>query len=366
MRVALVHDWLNGMRGGEKVLEAVAEIFPDAEIFTLLCDPSRLSPELRKRKIHTSFVQRLPGRQRHYRLYLPLFPRAIERFDLRGFDLVISTSHAVAKGVIPPPGTPHLCYCFTPMRYAWFLPEDYFGRNPVKRVLLAPFLAYLRRWDRRSSERVSRFLAISRTVARRIERAYERPAEVLYPPVDDEFYSPGDNRGEYFLVVSALVPYKRVDLAIAAFNRLKLPLLIVGSGPEQERLARLAGDGVELLGWRSDAEIRRLYRGCRALVFPGIEDFGIVPLEAMACGRPVIGLGRGGLTETVIPPENSEGEKPTGLFFREQTPDALTEAVREFIARERQFDPRAARERAEAFGRNRFLASFREAVSDLV
>jgi len=243
MKIALVHDWLNGMRGGEKVLEALCELYPEAEIFTLLLEEQKISPRIRGMTIHTSFIQRLPLARRHYRNYLPFFPRAIESFDLSGFDLVISTSHAVAKGCRPPVGALSLCYCFTPMRYLWFFYEDYFGAGLGKRLLLQPLFAYLRRWDLRSSERVDRFLAISKTVAGRIARVYNREAGIIYPPVDTDFFVPGSPSGDYFLIVSALVPYKRIGLAIDAFNRLEIPLKIVGTGPEARRLrARAEGD----------------------------------------------------------------------------------------------------------------------------
>ncbi len=362
MKVALVHDWLTGMRGGEKVLEVFCEIFPQAEIFTLLCRPEKLSARIRGMKIRTSFIQKLPLASDRYRHYLPLFPRAVESFDLAGFDLVISCSHAVAKGARAPAGVPHLCYCFTPMRYAWFLAEDYFGKNPLKQALLRPFLAGLRRWDLETARGVGRFIAISETVAARIAEIYGRAAEVIHPPVDADFYTPGGERGDYFLVVSALVPYKRVETALEAFKRLGLPLKVAGGGPLEGRLRRLSGGKIEILGWRTNEQLRELYRGCRALVFPGLEDFGIVPLEAMACGRPVIALGRGGLTETVIAPEDPAGRKPTGLFFPEPTPESLAASVRRFGESEEIFRPGAARARAEEFGRGIFTARIREAL----
>ncbi len=362
MKIALVHDWLNGMRGGEKVLEALCELYPSAEIFTLLLEEEKVSPRIRGMTIHTSFIQRLPLSRRHYRHYLPLFPRAIESFDLSGFDLVISTSHAVAKGCRPPTGARSICYCFTPMRYLWFFSRDYFGSGPLRKLLLKPVFAYLRRWDLRSAARVGRFLAISKTVADRIDRVYNREAGVIYPPVDTEFFTPGSPEGDYFLIVSALVPYKRIGLAIEAFRRLRLPLKIAGTGPDSGRLRKLAGEGIEFPGWVDDGELRELYRNCRALIFPGLEDFGIVPLEAQACGRPVIGFGQGGLAETTVPWPSAPGRPPTGVFFAEPTPESLAGAVRLFLDREADFDPREIRDHARRFGREIFKEKFAAAV----
>ncbi len=363
MKIALVHDWLNGMRGGEKVLEALCELYPEAEIFTLLLEEEKISARIRGMTIHTSFIQRLPLARRHYRNYLPLFPRAIESFDLTGFDLVISTSHAVAKGCRPDPSARSVCYCFTPMRYLWFFYRDYFGPGLGKKLLLKPIFAYLRRWDLSSSRRVGRFLAISKTVAARIARVYNREAGVIYPPVDIDYFTPGSPSGDYFLVVSALVPYKKIALAIDACNRLGLPLKVAGAGPEARNLRERAGEGIEFLGWVDDRELRELYRNCRALIFPGLEDFGIVPLEAQACGRPVIGFGEGGLAETTIPWPGSGEARPTGIFFSEPTADSLIAALRLFIEKEGEFDPRAIREHATAFGREVFKEKFRAAVA---
>lgn len=359
MNVALVHDWLNGMRGGEKILEVLCEIFPDATIHTLLCDRSRLSPTIGRMEIRVSPLQWFPLRRTHYRYYLPIFPWLIERFDLRGFDLVVSTSHCVAKGAKAPRGIPSICYCLTPMRYVWYFAGEYFGRWGWKRALLTPAFAYLKRWDVSSASRVGRWLAISRHVAARIEKIYGARADVLYPPVDASFFTPGGGVGDYYLIVSALVPYKRLDIAVRAFNELRLPLNIVGEGPERRRLESIAGPKVRFLGWLADERVRELYRGCRAFVFPGEEDFGITPLEAQACGRPVIAYGKGGALETVR-------DGVTGIFFHEQSPEALAEAVeRASIAF---FDPRAMRENAQRFGRPIFkesLAAYLEkAVAD--
>jgi glycosyltransferase involved in cell wall biosynthesis len=350
-RVALVHDWLTGMRGGERCLEVFAELFPDADLYTLLHVPGSVSPTIERRRIVTSFIQRLPQAERRYRHYLPLFPAAVRAFDLRGYDLVLSSSHAVAKGVRVPAGALHVCYCFTPMRYVWDLYDDYFGPRSglAARLVMPPVAAWLRRWDRRTAAGVHHFVAISRFVADRIRRAYGREADVIYPPVDVSRFRVDETPGQFYLVVSALTPYKRVDLAVEACNRLGRKLLVVGSGPEERRLRTLAGPTVELLGWRDDAQIAELYARCRALLFPPLEDFGITPLEAMAAGRPVIAFGEGGARETVVPP--GEGEPPTGLFFARQTVDDLSDAIQRFEASAHQFEPKALRRRAEAFDR---------------
>jgi glycosyltransferase involved in cell wall biosynthesis len=351
MKVALVHDWLTGMRGGERCLDVFCELYPDADLYTLLHVPGSVEPLIERRRVVTSFIQRLPDAARAYRRYLPLFPLAVSRFDLRGYDLVLSSSHAVAKSVRAPAGTLHVCYCFTPMRYVWDLYDDYFGESagPLTRAVMPPVAAALRRWDRRTAARVGRFVAISGFVADRIRRAYGRSADVIYPPVDVARFRIEENPEDYYLVVSALTPYKRVDLAVEAAARLGRRLLVVGTGPEERRLRALARPGVRFLGWRDDAEVADLYARCRALLFPGVEDFGITPLEAMASGRPVIALGQGGALETVVPPGTAS--PPTGLFFERQTVDDIVRAIRDFERDPGRFEPKALRRRAEAFDR---------------
>jgi glycosyltransferase involved in cell wall biosynthesis len=349
-RVALVHDWLTGMRGGERCLEVLCELFPDAPLFTLLHVPGSVTPQIERRRIVTSFVQRLPRAATRYRYYLPAFPTAIGRFDLSGYDLVVSMSHCVAKGVRVAPGALHLCYCFSPMRYVWDLSSDYFGpgQSLAARTLGPPLAAALRHWDRKTAG-VHRFVAISRHIADRIRRAYDRPADVIYPPVDVQRFEIAEAADDYYLVVGALVPYKRIDLAVAAANRLDRRLLVVGTGPEDARLRALAGPTVRFLGWRSDADIARLYARCRALVFPAVEDFGITPLEAAAAGRPTIALGSGGALETMVGLDTTEA--PTAVFFEEQSVDSLVEAMTRFEAAADRFDAKALRARAEVFDR---------------
>jgi len=361
-RVALVHDWLTGMRGGERCLEVVCELFPDAPLFTLVHVPGSVSPVIERRRVVTSFVQRLPAAAAQYRRYLPLFPAAVRRFDLARYDLVLSLSHCVAKGVRTPPGALHLCYCFTPMRYVWDLADDYLGARAglATRLLAPPVAAGLRRWDRRN-ESIHGIVAISHHIAERIRRVWGREADVIHPPVDVERFRIADRVDDYYLVVSALVPYKRIDLAIGAARRLGRRLLIVGTGPEERRLKALAGPSIEFLGWRDDREVAELYARCRAVLFPAVEDFGIVPLEAAAAGRPTVALGRGGVLETMVP-LGAEHAAPTALFFAEQTVEALAGAIRAFEAAEDRFDPKALRERAREFDRPVFKRRLAEYV----
>lgn len=362
-KVALVHDWLTGMRGGEKVLLSLLRLYPDAPIHTLLHVQGSVAPEIEARPIHTTFVQRLPGVARRYRHYLPLFPSAVESMDLSGYDLVISTSHCVVKGVKARPGARHLCYCFTPMRYVWDRYADYFGPGRaglVTRLVMGAVAPYLRRWDRHTASRVHRFAADSDYVAARIRRLYGRDADVVYPPVDTEFFTPGpDAPGSYDLVVSALAPYKRIDLVLDAYRGSGWPVRIAGFGPEAARLKAMAPPEARFLGQVTDEALRELYRGARAVLMPGIEDFGIVPVEAMACGRPVVVYAEGGGTETVV-----DGE--TGLFFHEASPQALRRVVDSLRAV--RFNTRALRDRAEAFSQavfeNRFKAFAEKALAE--
>ena len=357
MKVAIIHDWLNGMRGGEKILEVLCELYPRAVIHTLLCDRSKLSPTIARMEIRSSLLERFPRWRTKYRYYLPLFPWLIERFNLGEFDLVFSTSHCVAKGVNPPQNGLNICYCLTPMRYVWYFGREYFGHWGWKRHILTPAFNYLKRWDISSAERVDRWIAISENVAARIRKVYNKDAEIIYPPVDADFFTPGGEPGGYHLVVSALVPYKRIDLAVKAFNELRWPLKIVGVGPERERLKSMSGSNIEFLGWRPDDEIKDLYRGCRAFIFPGEEDFGITPLEAQACGRPVIAYGRGGALETV-----RAGE--TGVFFQSQEAGALAEAVRH--AASSHFDTESLRKNALRFARARFKERLKSYIESAV
>lgn len=364
MKVALIHDWLTGMRGGEKCLEVFCELFPNSSIYTLLYHPGTVSHNIEKHPILSSFIQHLPFSQRAYRYYLPLFPRAIESFDLSGYDLILSSSHCVAKGIRVPRGVCHIAYIYTPMRYVWDQYEAYFGDGRSgwpSRTGMRFLRPRLQRWDVGSNRDIYSLIAISNYVAERIQRYYGRTAEVIYPPVDFQAFSSSIRDDGFYLMVTAFAPYKRADLAVEAFNQMGWPLKIIGTGQEERRLKKMAGSTVEFLGWKSDTELCEAYAACRAVIFPGEEDFGIVPLEAMASGKPVIAYGKGGVLETVIPLNQGSGvrgqglgEPPTGIFFYEQTPGALIDAVRYFEAQRDQFDPSKIREHVKPFDRQRF------------
>ena len=367
VKVALVHDWLVTHRGGERVLDALCEVLPDADIYTLVHKPGTQSPLIESRRIFTSFLQRIPGIHTRYRHFLPLMPRAIEALRLQDdYDLVLSSSHCVAKGLRTPPGTPHLSYVHAPMRYMWDLFDDYFGpgraRLPVRAAAHA-VRPWLRRWDRESATRVDRFVANSHHIAAKIRRFWGRDASVVHPPVALERFArlplEGSGRGGYFLWLGAFAPYKRLDVALEAFRELDAPLWVVGTGQEASRL--MSGPvppNIRFLGNVSDDALPGLYRDARALIFTPEEDFGITPLEAQATGRPVIAFGRGGALETVT--------SRTGLFFSEQTPAALAAAVRQFEVWEPGFRPEDARSQAERFSRAAFQRAMLSEVDALL
>ncbi len=360
LRVALVHDWLTGMRGGEKCLEVLCRAFPDATLYTLIHRRGSLSPTIESMTIRTSAIQKIPGVFRWYRHLLPVMPLAACGWRPGNVDLVISLSHCVAKAVVAPPGVAHICYCFTPMRYAWQGRDTYlesWSDRPVRRAVARRLLSRLRRWDRATASRVSHFVAISETVRRRIARCYRRDSRVIQPPVDVEFYTPADDfrpRSDAYLVVSALVPYKRIDHAVAACSQSGRRLIVIGEGPERARLEAIAGGSVQFLGWQPDDVIREHYRRCRALLFPGDEDFGIVPIEALACGMPVIALGRGGVAETV--------DDAVGRTYDEPTSAGLRAAIDEWEAGGCRFEAVEARRRAEALS----LEVFRDRILGLI
>lgn len=366
LRVVLVHDWLTGMRGGEKVLEVFARLWPAAPLYTLLHQRGTVSSVIEKLGVRTSFLQRIPGIARHYRYFLPLMPLAVN-WRLPECDLVLSSSHCVAKGVKAPAGVPHICYCYTPMRYAWHMQEAYFEKRGLKAWAIDKVLGRLRAWDRATAQGVTHFVAISETVRRRISDCYGRDSAVIYPPVDTDYYHPADEpRDDYYLLFSAFAPYKRLDIAIAACNRLKKRLVVIGSGQDEKKLKRLAGPTVTFLGWQPDAMIRSHLRRCRALLFPGEEDFGIVPVEAMACGTPVIAYGRGGATETVVPANAVQRGAPTGLWFPEQDSECLAETMLVFERMAHEFESRHLRTVALRFSYPRFERAMVEFVSRTV
>ncbi len=336
MKVALVHDWLTNFGGAERLIEIFHRIFPEAPIYTLLYDQTRLPESFKAMDIRTSFLQKMHFSRKKHQWLLQFMPIAIEQFDLSEYDLVLSSSTACAKGVITRAGTCHISYCNTPMRYAWDFYHEY---TEKKGFLLRFYIAWqmnrIRQWDRLSADRVDYFIANSQNVARRIQKHYRRDSHVIYPPVDTKFYHPAGealNVGNYFLCAGRLVGYKRIDLAVQVFSQLKLPLWVAGDGAEYKSLKKLAGSTIKFLGKVPDDELRTLYRQCRAFVFPGEEDFGIMPLEAQACGRPVIAFGKGGALETVV-------EGKTGTFFKEQSTDSLVQAVERFLQSETNFSP---------------------------
>ena len=357
-KIALIHDWLTGQRGGEKVLEVLAELYPQAPIFTLFRVKGSQAPAIESRDIRTSFLQRMPFIRRSYRAYLPLYPLATELFDLQDYDLIISSSHCAVKGIIPRPDALHISYIHSPVRYAWNQYWAYFGPKRlslIPRIVVAPFLHSLRIWDESSSHRVDAFVANSRNTAQRIAKYYRRTSDVVPPPVDTEFYTPGGEKAARsgFLIVSALVPYKRIDLAVAAFNRTGRSLRIVGQGPEYKTLKKQAGPNIKFSGALPTEDLRRAYREAQALILPGEEDFGITALEAQACGTPVIAFGRGGALETVVPGK-------TGLLFPELKASSLVEALDAFSSRK--FKDKTVRANALRFSRD----GFKRAISALV
>jgi glycosyltransferase involved in cell wall biosynthesis len=366
LRVVLIHDWLTGMRGGEKVLESLCRRWPTAPLYTLIHKRGSCSPTIEDRPIVTSFLQKLPGVQSYYRYTLPLMPWAVG-WTLPACDVVFSSSHCVAKGVSVPAGTLHLCYCHTPMRYAWHMQDSYFhdrGWGGPKKWLAQKILARLREWDRRTAAGVTHFIANSQVVRQRIRDCYGRDAVVINPPADTNFYCPADvPREDYYLILSAFAPYKRLDLAIEACRKLGKKLVVIGSGQDEKKLRSLADDRVQFLGWQRDEVLRDHLRRCQALLFPGEEDFGIVPVEAQACGTPVIAFGRGGATETVVPWPKANA---TGVWFDEQTVDCLAAALEQFKKAREAFDVQRLRSHALRFRLERFeeeLFGFVETVT---
>jgi glycosyltransferase involved in cell wall biosynthesis len=349
MKVALVHDYLNQMGGAERVVLALHELFPEAPIYTSIYDPLRVDAAFQSIDIRTSFMQKLPLVKKHHQPFLPFYPFAMERLDLRGYDLVLSSSSAFGKGVVTRPETMHICYCHTPMRWCWNY-DEYVQRErlgAITRSVLPFFITGLRVWDQTSSMRVDHFIANSPVVADRIQKYYRRDAVIIPPPVEANRFTfdPTTGTEEYFLIVSRLLPYKRIDLAIEACNRLQLPLVIIGSGRDEIRLKSIAGPTIRFMGRLSDQEVLRYYAHCRAFILPGEEDFGITPLEAQASGRPVIAYAAGGALASVI-------ESVTGTFFQKQTVESLVEVLESFD--ERRYDPQIIRNHALEFDKPRF------------
>jgi glycosyltransferase involved in cell wall biosynthesis len=372
LRIAIVHYWFVNRRGGERVVEAMAKMFPRADLFSLMVDREKLHPTLRERSITTSFLQKVPDGRRWHRHMLPFYPLALEQFNLSDYDLVLSSESGPAKGVLTNSRTCHVCYCHSPMRYLWDFYQSYMSGRSLGLVSRPVFLLashYLRMWDTASAQRVDHFVANSRTVAARIRKHYRREAVVIHPPVDVQTGYLASRVEDYYLFVGQLVDYKRADIAIEACKRLGRRLRVVGEGEQYKALRRLAGPTITFCGPLSDQELRDQYAHCRALIFPGEEDFGIVPVEAMSFGRPVIAFGRGGATETVrglFLKESTVAATASGLFFEEQTADSLTEAILAFERTESQFSPFGIKQSVERFDESHFTAGLGEYLADKV
>ena len=359
MKVAIVHDYLNQAGGAERVVAALHRLYPDAPIFTTLFDPEVVGAPLATADVRVSWMQRLPAWRRHFKAYLPLYPFAVRSFDLRGYDLVISSSSAWAKGVRVPAGAVHLCFCYTPMRWVWSF-DSYVDRSElsvVSRLAARLVMGALRRWDVNTAATVDRFVAISTEVARRIRQSYGRESDVVFPPVDVTRFSPDRAPEDFFLVVSRLNAYKRIDLAVRACTTLALPLIVVGDGPDRAALERMAGPTVRFVGRLPDAEVTALFERCRALILPGAEDFGLTPLEANAAGRPVVAFGAGGVLDTVR-------DGLTGLLFHQPTPESLGRALA--VVASRSWDAPRLRAHAELFAESVFVDRLRASVAAAV
>lgn len=348
IKTAIVHDWLTTYGGGERVVEVFARLFPDAPLYTTIYDKKSLGHLFPPERVRTSYMQKIPGVTRHYKKMLRLMPRAFEEFDLSGYDLVLSSSSSCAKGVLTGANCTHISYIHSPMRYAWDLYPEYLSQaSPLVRWGMRRQMPGIRQWDALTGNRVDEFLANSREVAARIEKVYRRKAAVLHPPIETDFYtpSPAGRGGDYYLVLSRFIPYKRIDLAIKACNRLGRKLVIIGSGPQEKELRKLAGPTVTFTGFISNEDVLEYYRNCRAFLFPGFEDFGMTPVEAQACGRPIVAFGEGGALDSVLPGK-------TGVFFPRQTVESLMEGMEELESRS--WDGESIRRHAERFSASSF------------
>lgn len=356
MNLHLLHHWLISMRGGEKVFEQFCYLFPDAPVHTLICNKNALSEPILQHDIHTSFLSSLPGAEEHYKLMLPFYPAALKNHQVKA-DFILSSDASLIKGMQNSGDVPHVCYCHSPPRYLWDLQHEYLERmSSPKKMIFKKLTPYLRRFDAEAANSVDHFIANSEFVKQRISRIYNRDAEVIYPPVNLSAFDPGKESEDYYLIVSALVPYKRIELAVRAFNRMKKKLIVIGYGSEKEKLEAMASDNVNVMGPQPFDVVVKAFEGCRAFVFPGVEDFGITPLEAQAAGKPVIAFRRGGVLETVL-------EGLTGLFFDEQTVESLTEAVHDFEKRSDRFKSEACRKQAENFSPEKFRSKIKAFLS---
>lgn len=374
MKTAIVHEWLISYAGSERVLGQIAGLYPDADLYSLLDFlPDEDRSLILGKRATTSFIQKLPMAKEKYRNYLVLMPFAIKRFDLSQYDLIITSSHTAAKGVRKYPGQIHICYCHTPMRYIWDLQNQYLKEagldSGIRGAILKALFRRLRKWDVSTSKNVDHFIANSRYIKERIKRAYGRDARVIYPPVDIENFEVNEKKEDFFIAVSRMVPYKKMDLIVEAFSEMGLPLIVIGDGPDFGKVKRKAATNIELMGHLKGEVMKMYMQKARALVFAAEEDFGIVPVEAQACGTPVIAFGRGGVRETVVPlSENeaagSEVNGPTGIFFNEQTPSSLISAVKKFEKVEERFNPYDLRKNAEKFSKERFDKEFRGFINE--
>ncbi|MBE1445680.1 glycosyltransferase [Paenibacillus sp. OAS669] len=356
MKIALVHDYLNQYGGAERVLECFMDMFPEAPVYTIISDLSKMPARFAEANITNSFIQNVPFSRKHYKKMLGLLPHAVEGFDLREYDVILSSSSAFAKGVITTPSQLHICYCHTPMRYVWDLYHQYLAEinNPVYKKVLPFILHKIRNWDAINSQRVDHYIANSNNVSKRIKKYYNRESHVIHPPVSFERFDFAGESGDYFLIVSRLIPYKRIDLVIEAFNLLNLPLVIIGDGYDRTRLQKMAGPTVQLMGYQSDEVISKYYSNCKAFILAGEEDFGITPLEAQANGKPVIAFGKGGALETVV-------EGKTGIFFNEPTADSLVQAINRFNSIS--FNKHTIRDHANQFNEIRFKEEIRNFIT---
>lgn len=361
MKISLLHYWLTNMRGGENVLEQFCRIWPDADIFTHACNPYVLPETIRSHDIKTTFINKLPGAQKNCQKYLPLMPTALNKLDLSGYDLIISSESGPVKGIRKPAGATHICYCHTPMRYLWDMYGEYFHNTSLAgKTAMFIFKNYLRKYDLKSAESVDHFIANSNFVAERVKRIYNRKSTVIYPPVNTDFFAAGEyEKGDYYLFVGQLIPYKQPMLAVEACRKLNRRLIVVGDGDQRGELESVAGPGTSFAGRASGGDLRKLYAEARALLFPGIEDFGIVPLEAQAAGTPVLALRAGGAMETVV-------DGLTGLFLDCPDVDSMCAAIEEFEHRESAFAPDTMANHATSFSEERFRNEIKQFVKSRV
>ena len=371
MKIAVIHEWLVNYAGSERVLEQIVRLFPDADLF---CQVDFLKDNERgfilNKKAKTSFIQNLPYAKKKYRNYLPFMPYAVSRFDVSDYDVIISNSHSVAKGVKKRPDQIQICYCHTPMRYVWDLQNQYLREAAldlgIKGTVVKHILGMIRNWDYKTAQQVDHFIANSHYIQDRIKRSYGRESTVIHPPVDIDVFTLHEKKDNYFLAASRMVPYKKMDLIVEAFTAMGLPLVVIGDGPDFNKVKAKAGSNVDLLGYQEKDVLADYMQRAKALIFAAEEDFGIVPVEAQACGTPVIAFGKGGVTETVIPYQNEENPSATGIFFHEQSPASLINAVEDFIKIEDKFDPHEIRKNAERFSIEKFRKEFKDYVDEKV